>query len=112
MSAKVKRTPPKPLDLPGVTGPGVGLPVITELDDKALAYVELDDQLKALKEEHESAKLELTVCLDAHADELGKDAEGVIRYYSGEVCISAEPGKRKIKVTTKTGGDSGEHEQN
>jgi hypothetical protein len=91
---------PAPQDLPGVDGPGVGRVVIKEIEKVAKKFIVVDEELKDAKERHESLKLELAEIMRQHEAELGRDAEGALRYYTDEMCVSIEPGKLKLKVTS------------
>lgn len=81
-------------------GPGVGRVVIKEIEKIAKQFIAIDEELKDCKERHESLKMELAAAMGEHAEELGRDAEGAIRYYCDDLCVEIAPGKSKLKVTS------------
>jgi len=90
-------------DLPGVEGPGVSPVTIPEVEDLADKYVEARDKRMRLGEKEVEAKTALTTALHAHESEIGKDAEGAIRYvyHGGEKdrrVIVLKPSEEKLKV--------------
>lgn len=82
-------------------GPGVGRVVIKEIEKVAEQFVRLDEEHDEAKDALESVKLELGALMAQHADALGRDTEGVVRYYCGDVCVTVAPGKSKITVVSK-----------
>lgn len=107
-----KNKKPEPQDLPEMRGPGVAPLVIKSVEAAAKRFIMADDELKEVKETHEAAKLALEQEMREHADELGRDAEGVIRYYCDDLCISVEPGKAKIKVKANGTVEDPDNENN
>jgi hypothetical protein len=103
---------PAPQDLPGVDGPGVGRVVIKEIEKIAKKFIAANEELKDAKERHESLKLELGEIMRQHEAELGKDAEGAIRYYCDDLCVVIEPGKLKLKVTSNGDTEDPDNDQN
>ena len=99
-------------DLPEMKGPGVAPIQIPALDKLARKFLIVAEELKAQKETHEAAKLALQEALEEHADELGRDAEGVVRYYCGDVAITMAPGKTKITVTAQADMEDHDNENN
>ena len=99
-------------DLPEMRGPGVAPIQIPALDKLARKFLIAAEELKAQKETHEAAKLELQAALEEHADELGRDAEGAVRYYCGDVSITLAPGKVKITVAANSGLEDPDNDLN
>ncbi len=99
-------------DLPEMKGPGVAPVQIPALDKPARKFLIAAEALKAQKETHEAAKLALQEALEEHADELGRDAEGAVRYYCGDVAITMAPGKTKITVTAQADMEDLDNENN
>ena len=99
-------------DLPAMTGPGVAPIQIPALDKLARKFLIVAEELKAQKETHEAAKLALQEALEEHADELGRDAEGAVRYYCGGVAITMAPGKTKITVTAQADMEDPDNKNN
>lgn len=99
-------------DLPEMKGPGVAPVQIPALDKLARKFLIVAEELKAQKETHEAAKLALQEALEEHADELGRDAEGAVRYYCGDVAITMAPGKTKITVTAQADMEDPDNENN
>lgn len=108
MSGKKKETP-EPQELPEMEGAGVGRVKIAEIDRLARKYNKLKEERCAITPSECAAKQELIEAIDRHADEIGKDAEGVVRYYAGDWRIELTPGKRTLRVSTSD--DGGEEEE-
>ena len=102
-----KKESAEPQDLPKMEGAGVGRVKIAEVDKRARAYNKVKEARMALTTEEVEAKQQLIEAIDRHADEIGKDSEGVVRYYHGDLEIELTPGKRTLRVRA---ADEGEDE--
>jgi hypothetical protein len=94
---------PRTADLPGVEGPGVAPKSIPEVEALADAYVIARNNRQRLTDKEVAAKERLTEALKEHADEIGRSAEGEIRYvYRGgekdRRVITLKPSDEKLKV--------------
>ena len=99
-------------DLPEMRGPGVAPIQIPALDKAGKKFLIAKEEHDEAKETLEAAKVELQAALEEHADELGRDAEGAVRYYCGDVAITMAPGKTKITVTAQADMEDPENENN
>jgi hypothetical protein len=99
-------------DLPEMKGPGVAPIQIPALDKLARKFLIAKEEHEAAKDTLEVAKVELQAALEEHADELGRDAEGAVRYYCGDVAITMAPGKTKITVTAQADMEDPDNENN
>jgi hypothetical protein len=95
--------PPRTADLPGVEGPGVAPKSIPEIETLCDAYVVARNNRQRLTDKEVAAKQRLTEALHEHADEIGKNAEGEIKYvYRGgekdRRVITLKPSDEKLKV--------------
>lgn len=79
-------------------GPGVARIKIPEIDSLARKYQKLKEKRCAITPSEVAAKTELLQAVHAHANEIGRDGEGVIRYYAGDLVVEVTPGKDKLKV--------------
>lgn len=53
-----------------------------------------------------AAKTKLIDVLHLHADKIGKDAKGVLRYQYDDLVVSLTPGKEKLKVKSAAEDDA------
>lgn len=95
--------PPKTGELPGVEGPGVAPKSIPEIETLADAYVAARDSRQRLTDKEVAAKQRLAEALHEHADEIGKNPDGEIKYvYRGgekdRRVITLKPSDEKLKV--------------
>jgi hypothetical protein len=87
-----------PKELAGMTGPGVGQQNIPEIDDLAASYVkERDKRIRQTPREVDSKKA-LIAALHKHEKEIGRDAEGVLRYNYEGLIIELRYADEKLKV--------------
>jgi hypothetical protein len=88
---------PEQDELPAIEGIGVAPLRIPELDALAEAYVkERDKRMKQTPKEI-AAKEELIDALHLHADRLEQE-DGTLLYRYGDMRVTLEPGKEKLKV--------------
>jgi hypothetical protein len=93
----------KTAELPGVEGPGVAPVHIPEIEKLADDYVAARDRRMGLLEKEVDAKTKLAAALHKHADKIGKDADGEIKYvYRGgekdRRVITLKPSDEKLNV--------------
>jgi hypothetical protein len=93
----------KTQELPGVEGPGVSPVSIPEIEKLADAYVDARDKRVKLTTKEVEAKTNLLAALHAHEKEIGKTADGEIRYvYNGgdkdRRVILLKPSDEKLRV--------------
>jgi hypothetical protein len=108
---KTKAPMPKPknTDLPGIEGAGVAPVRIPEIDQLAEKYVRERDKRCAMTPKEIAAKQALMDAIHTHADQIGRDAGGVIRYHYDDSVVTLAPGKEKLKVTAASeDGEGGE----
>lgn len=89
---------PKQDDLDGMTGPGVAKPSIPEINKAVEVYTGWRDKRIALSAKECEAKDKLTNLLHAHEGELGRAADGTIRYEYDETLVELTPTKEKLRV--------------
>ena len=87
-------------DLPGIEGAGVAPVRIAEIDDLAERYIKERDKRCAMTPKELAAKSNLTDAMHRHAEELGRDSDGVIRYQYDDLVVELRPGKEVLKVKT------------
>jgi hypothetical protein len=95
--------PPRTADLPGVEGPGVAPVSIPEIETLADEYVVARDRRMKLTEKEVDAKQKLSTALHKHADTIGKNEAGEIKYvYRGgekdRRVITLKPSDEKLNV--------------
>ncbi len=98
---------PKQHDLP-IEGPGIAPVRIKSVDELAEAYIKERDRRVRMTPREVTAKNELIDELHKHADKIGRDAEGVLRYEYDDIVIELRPGKETLKV--RAADDNGEGE--
>ena len=103
------KEPAKQPDLDGMTGPGVEKPSIEEIDKAAAAYVLIRDKRIALTIKEVEARDKVVSLLHAHEEELGRAANGAIRYEYDEILVELTPTKEKLRVKSLA-DDEGEGE--
>jgi hypothetical protein len=97
--------PPTPStgDLPGVEGPGVAPKSIPEIEELADKYVVARDARMRATDKEVDAKTKLADSLHKHAEEIGKNEAGEIKYvYRGgekdRRVITLKPSDEKLNV--------------
>lgn len=98
--------------LPGVEGPGTGKVNIPEINEQATTYQRIRDRRQKLTLDEVEAKDKLSELMHAHAAEIGKDGEGVMRYITDEDKeVILAPAGESLKVREyKDPGEPGEGE--
>lgn len=81
-------------------GPGVAPVRIKEVDELAEDYVKERDKRCRQTPKEVAAKTKLIEALHKHADAIGRDTQGVLRYEFDDFVIELKPGKEKLKVST------------
>lgn len=89
-------------------GPGVARIKFPEIDALARKYQKLKEKRCAITPSEDAAKTELLQAVHAHAKEIGRDGEGVIRYYAGDLVVEVTPGKDKLKVKSDSDDEGDE----
>lgn len=95
--------------LPGVDGPGTGKVNIPAINEQATVYQRIRDRRQKLTIDEVEAKDKLSALMHEHADEIGKDGEGVMRYITDEDKeVILAPAGESLKVREyKDPGDPG-----
>ncbi len=88
----------KVIELPGMTGPGVGSIKIKAIDAATENYLSKKDRLTAMKTALDLATEKLSELIHANAEKIGKDKNGEIVYRYDGVIVSVKPGKEKLQV--------------
>lgn len=78
--------------------PGTERPKIKEIDEAAEAYVSVRDKRMSLTEQEVAAKQQLVNLMHAHADEIGRDAEGGLTYRYSDMLVTLKPKEEVLKV--------------
>ena len=90
------------VELPHMTGPGVAVPHLPDVDQLAQAYItQRDQRLKCLINEI-VAKDNLITALHSHDEEL-KQPDGSLAYRFADLVITLSHGKEKLKVEDLSG---------
>ena len=78
--------------------PGTERPKIREIDEAAEAYVSVRDTRMSLTEKGVAAKKQLVNLMHAHADDIGRDAEGGLSYRYSDMLVTLRPKEEVLKV--------------
>lgn len=78
--------------------PGTERPKIKEIDKAAEEYVSVRDKRMNLTEKEVAAKQQLVNLMHAHADEIGRDAEGGLTYRYSDMLVTLKPKEEVLKV--------------
>ena len=100
--AKAKAEPQDADDLPKrpvqTEIPGTERPKIKEIDKASEEYVTVRDKRMSLTEKEVAAKQQLVNLMHAHADEIGRDAEGGLTYRYSDMLVTLKPKEEVLKV--------------
>jgi hypothetical protein len=101
MNMSIAKEPPKNGDLPGITGKGVELVSIKEVNDLVDLYVTARDARMLCTRREVEAKEKLISSLRYHSEQIGADKDGALVYRHDDFIVILRHGKDDLKVRTE-----------